>query len=368
MDTSTQIICNLSSDTPEFRLISHIIVSLADYHWLADISGRICAGSRSAENLAKVGSQLPVLSGDQLQISLAELIGDASAGREDVKLFGLELEIEGKSQIADLQIAALPAKLDGKELFLVTIKPYKFAKEQIDENMHNGKLIGMTGLAARIAHEINNPLDGSIRYINLALRRLNRDVESASPEKLVEYLGSARDALGKINDILADLSHFAKNGQSKIEKVSINDLIDQAIQTFSARIKAEHINIVTMLSDELPAAGGTKLYQVFCNLLKNAIDAIVEKRKSDPAANGVITVTSQMKDGVVKVIFEDTGVGLPADKRYLFDPFYTTKPPEKGTGLGLAISKEIVEQYSGQIRAENGKSGGAKFIITLRLI
>ncbi len=366
MGTSTQKIYELSSETPEYRLILHILALLDDYHWLADITGRILAASSLAGGLTKVDGQLPALSGEQVQINLAELVSDVAVGGEDVKLFGLELEIDGKLQIADLQIANLPAKLDGKELFFVTVRVHRFAKEQADENLRNGKFIGMTGLAARIAHEINNPLDGSIRYINLALRRLNDDIESASPEKLAEYLGSAKDALGKINEILTDLSSFAKNGQSKSERVSVNELIEQAVQTFSAHIKAERINVVTMLSDEIAPAGGTKLYQVFCNLLKNAIDAIAEKRKVDPAANGVITITSQMKNGMVDVIFEDTGVGLPAEREYLFDPFYTTKPPEKGTGLGLAISREIVEQYNGDIRAEDGKSGGAKLIITLR--
>ncbi len=388
MRTSTDTICKLSGDTPAFYVIEKIVRMLPDYHWLADITGVILAVSESAERIAQKGNKLPILSGQQIQICLCELLYDIpidNAGRgdksendndndaddsNDIKLFGLELEIEGGMKLADLRISVLPATFEGKRLFFVSLNPYEMAQEQVDRTSNNRRLDGMTDLAARIAHEINNPLDGSIRFINLALRRLTNDINEASPEKLTEYLSSARNALGKINDILADLSQFAKAGQAKIENISINELITQAIQTFSARLKSENINVITMLSDELPICGGTKLYQVFCNLLKNAIDAIIEKRRKDSACNSVITITSNRIGERVEIIFEDTGIGLPDEKerRYLFDPFYTTKPPEQGMGLGLAISREIIEQYGGKIIAENRSSGGARFVITLKAI
>lgn len=377
MKTSTPTICNLAQNTPEFRLINNIIEALPNYHWLADITGRVWAKSPSAKRITKKTNILPTLSGYQFQIHLTELLHDIptydvknekhriSEKDASVKLLGLELELEGETKIADLQISALPAVIENKHLFLISITPYKSDNAQT-ETKNKQRIDGMTDLAAKIAHEINNPLDGSIRFINLALRRLTEDINEASPEKLTEYLSSARNALGKINDILSDLSNFAKCGQAKIENISINDLINQAIQTFSAQLKAENINVITMLSDDIPDTGGTKLYQVFCNLLKNAIDAINEKRKKDQASNAVITITSQFKNNTITITFEDTGIGLPKQKQYLFDPFYTTKTHENGMGLGLAICKEIIEQYGGTITAENRKAGGAKFIITLK--
>lgn len=339
-------------------LLRKVFPHLPGLLWLCDNNGKILISNESAGKSG--GSCLPVLRGPEIRIDLAEILSSAGQSDSPIELIGLALEnTQGDVQLADVRIVPLP------DLFLITVVFYEPPRDVALQDAENGKLSGMTNLAAKIAHELNNPLDGSIRFVNLALRRLKA---GSSEDKVNEYLSSAKDALGKINDVLSDLTSFARNGQSSIENLSINDMVEQAIRTLSARAKAEQVNFVTVFDDAIPSAGGTKMYQVFCNLLKNAIDAIAERRKKHPQTDSSVTITTEQGMGRVKITIEDSGVGLPADSQYLFDPFYSTKPAGKGTGLGLAISKEIVGQYNGIIRAEDAKSGGARFIIELPIM
>src|SRR5262249_4214313 len=104
-------------------------------------------------------------------------------------------------------------------------------------------------------------------------------------------------------------------------------------------------------------ARGSSLFQVFCNLVKNAIEAM--------PGGGRLTIKTRLAGDEMIITFEDTGVGLPSEAARIFEPFFTTKPPGQGTGLGLAVCKEIVERYGGQIHAEAGEGAGAVFVVRL---
>ncbi len=337
-------------------------------NWLTDRQGRVLVCNTPARHVSSSESRLPVLEGCEVQIDLRELVFSARDEGKPVELRGLEIECMCLETRHLTQVRVVPLEFPGDRptLFWVNLTCYQHPQELAIQNAENEKLQSMTGLAAKIAHELNNPLDGSMRYINLALRRLQHGGEVLeSPQKVTEYLSSAREALGKINGILSDLVKFARSGQAQIETISINDLIEQAVRTLTARASMASVSIVTMLAEDLPPAGGTRMYQVFCNLLKNAIDAVEERRRKEPEASAMVTISTRAEDRLVRIIFEDTGIGLPADRKFLFDPFFTTKPAGQGTGLGLAVSREIVHEYGGKIQAEDAKNGGARFVIEL---
>ena len=203
-----------------------------------------------------------------------------------------------------------------------------------------------------------------MRYISLALRRLEQTPDDGTA-KIEEYLGSAQDALGKIQQILSDLAKFARSGQSSIGNISVNELVEQAVKTMLLRAESRRIQIVTALSDRLPEAGGPRLYQVFCNLIKNAIDAIDERRRRDPDCPSIINIRTSVEGGCVRVSVEDTGCGLPENPQRIFEPFYSTKGDRGGAGLGLAIAREIVEEQGGSLSAGPGRDAGAKFVVEL---
>lgn len=209
-------------------------------------------------------------------------------------------------------------------------------------------------LVARVAHELNNPLDGILRYINLAIRMIGDD----APEKVVNYLHQSRKGLMRMVQITGELLTYARGDHGQNDEVPINRVVEEAVRSMYDRAAESGIVITAGYRDEhMPTVAGAKLYQVCCNLIKNAIDAMPD--------GGMLTINTGVVDGVVVLRFEDTGVGLPDNTDRIFEPFYTTKDPDDGTGLGLAICREYVEGLGGTITASHGADGGAVFSIQI---
>jgi signal transduction histidine kinase len=208
-------------------------------------------------------------------------------------------------------------------------------------------------LAARVAHELNNPLDGILRYLNLAIRA----VELHNPAKVPEYLTQARGGLMRMADIIRELASFSRGSWTTFDHTDINAMVEEAVKVMSEKALAGGVSFVCNYSEGMPAARGSNLFQVFCNLVKNAIDAM--------PAGGTLTISTQIVEREVLVRFADTGIGLPDEIERIFEPFFTTKEAGKGTGLGLAICKDIVEKYNGKIVAERRPTGGSSFTVRL---
>jgi two-component system NtrC family sensor kinase len=216
------------------------------------------------------------------------------------------------------------------------------------------RLTSLGKLAARVAHELNNPLDGILRYINLAIRVAG----DPSPTRLNSYLSESRSGLMRMIRIIGDLLEFSRSSDSAFEDASVNDLIEQAIKACSAAADANRVIVsADFQSEQMPRLRGSRLYQVFCNLIRNAIDAMPD--------GGRLSITSGLMADSVIVRVADTGVGLPEPVEKIFEPFYTTKQPGKGTGLGLAICKEFVEDMGGSVTGANAGAGGAVFTVRI---
>ena len=105
---------------------------------------------------------------------------------------------------------------------------------------------------------------------------------------------------------------------------------------------------------------GQELQQVVINLVTNAEHAI---RGRQPA---IIQMSTQAREGWVRLVVEDSGPGVPRDIRHrIFDPFFTTKGPDEGTGLGLAICQRVVNEVGGKLWLEDSALGGARFVVEL---
>jgi len=210
-------------------------------------------------------------------------------------------------------------------------------------------------LAARVAHELNNPLDGILRYLNLAIRAS----EAGTTDRLGGYLRQARDGLTRMANILHELVDFSRGSRSSFDEADVNSIVEDAVKVMSDAAGRSDVSIICTLDSDMPALSGTNFFQVFCNLIKNAVDAMPE--------GGVLTITTKQRAQEAVIRFEDTGVGLPEDIERIFEPFFTTKPPGKGTGLGLAISREIIEKYGGRILARPADKQGTVFEVSIPL-
>ena len=217
------------------------------------------------------------------------------------------------------------------------------------------KLASLGKLASKVAHELNNPMDGILRYINLATRL----VEQENLKKPKEYLAHCREGLMRMVQTISELLEFSRSTYSPLEYLKIEQIIEDALRMMDTKAESLNIRIIRNYASGLPRIRSGNLFQVFCNLAKNAFDAMPD--------GGELKISTRMENGnTIIVEFRDTGTGFPLEHTAsIFEPFFTTKEKGKGTGLGLAICRDIVESYHGRITAENAPGGGSVFTVYL---
>jgi len=217
------------------------------------------------------------------------------------------------------------------------------------------RLAAVGRLASKVAHELNNPMDGILRYVNLAIRI----VEQEKLDKPREYLTQCRRGLMRMVQIISELLEFSRSARGSLEYVMVEQLIEDAVKTMESTAEKLDVRIVRRYGGDMPAVRCGNLFQVFCNLTKNALDAM--------PAGGELAITTRLEgEETIAVEFHDTGGGFDPDNAdALFEPFFTTKGRGKGTGLGLAICRDILDNCRGRISARNAPEGGSVFTVHL---
>ncbi len=217
----------------------------------------------------------------------------------------------------------------------------------------NERLTSIGTLAAGIAHEVNNPLASVVMTAQLLRRRhLGQEVD----EMLDDLIEDAR----RCGRIVRNVQRFARQEPSERRLLDLNTVVRAAEELCRTELRHNGVRTALELAEDLPPIAGdpTELEQVIINLITNAAHA------SD--SGKTVCVRSSARDGEVRLIVQDEGVGMPPDvKRHAFDPFYTTRVREGGTGLGLSIAHGIVEDHGGAIDIETAVGRGTT--ITIRL-
>ncbi len=228
--------------------------------------------------------------------------------------------------------------------------------EQFQKQLYQAERLASVGrLAAGAAHEINNPLTTITAHAHLLLR----SVEGEKPKKSLETI---KDQAARISKIISDLMGVARPAKPQIEPTDVNAVIEHTLGTLEHRFQVAGLELKTNLQKDLPliTADSKQLEQVFLNLALNAIQAM--------SKGGILTVEASLvgQGDRVRIAFQDTGRGIPADKIPLvFEPFYTTKEEGEGSGLGLAISHSIVEAHGGGMEVSSRPGEGTTFILFL---
>ncbi len=213
-------------------------------------------------------------------------------------------------------------------------------------------------LAANLVHEINNPLDGVIRYNNMAIYLL----EQADPKSVTkEYLTEVKKGLSRIANItksLIDFSQLVNSKHSDIKEIAeVNTLLDDALLSLKDKIHPG-ITVTKHYARNKFQVRDIGLSRVFVNIIKNAVEAMPEK--------GTLDISTSLNDSNLEICFKDSGPGIPSDIQHsIFEPFFTTKGKEQGMGLGLAICKEIVDRYDGKINVASCFGRGSEFRIEI---
>jgi signal transduction histidine kinase len=216
------------------------------------------------------------------------------------------------------------------------------------------KLATIGRLSAGVVHEINNPLDGIIRFTNMLLELQDND---SLPK---DYLLEIKSGLSKIESVTRSLLQFSHHvnpkGTAIRNYVDVAKLVEEALIGCEARFRHD-INVRRNISlhRRLLDMG---LSQVFSSVIQNAFDAM--------PGGGTLDIEAAVEGPMVKIGFRDSGSGIPDGfKERIFEPFYTDKNTSERPGLGLSKCREIIERYNGTIRVESVPGSGSVFTIAV---
>ena len=243
-------------------------------------------------------------------------------------------------------------KLSDGSCVLVLVEEVS-SRISMERRLAAGERLAATGsVAAKVAHELNNPLDGVLRYLGLAERH-------SGPEA-AGYLSAAREGLMRMAQIIRGLLDRGRPWQNAGERTSVHRLLDEAVGVMQPRAHSLGVTVICDFDDRAQGLVEGSVFQVFCNIIKNALDAMPD--------GGLLKISLSAAPKGCEVVFADNGCGMSAEQaERIFDPFYTTKPPGEGSGLGLTLCREILQHLGGSIRAEGGGGGGAVFRVQLPL-
>ena len=232
------------------------------------------------------------------------------------------------------------------------------ARELRAELIQSEKLAGIGTLAAGVAHEISSPLFGVLGLAEAIVDEQDLATIHGHASEIISYSKAIRA-------IVQDLSGYSRSTEADgSEPVDLRRALADALRLVERAGPGRKVPVQIDLAEGLVVMGRpTELQQVFVNLLKNAIEAVVERHGTD---GGRVRVEGGRREEAVWVRVIDNGIGIAADRlSYVFDPFYTTKPAGKGTGLGLNVVYRIVTRHKGQIAVESRVGEGTT--LTLKL-
>lgn len=242
-------------------------------------------------------------------------------------------------------------------------------QETISQLRQSQKLEAVGLMAGGIAHDFNNLLTAINGNVNLAIGSIGDRV--GGPE-MIERLRLAATAGDRAAGVVRKLLAFSRKEELQLRDEDINALVRETVgiveHTFGPKI-----NIVSQLTDERFGimADGTQIQQVLMNLCINAKDALNDQGGSITLTTGQHVISEsggsgRAADDYVFIRVVDTGEGIPKDKLpRIFEPFYTTKAPNKGSGLGLAMCYGIITQHGGWIECDSTVGEGTTFTLYL---
>ncbi|MEN8693139.1 MAG: PAS domain S-box protein, partial [Desulfobacterales bacterium] len=231
--------------------------------------------------------------------------------------------------------------------------------------MRAEQLAALGELAAGVAHEINNPINGIINYAQILV---NKSKKGDQVHEIAACLIKEGDRIARI---VEGLLSFTRRRHEDKTVISTQEILSDSMALTAAQLRKDNITVKTDLPDNSlhVLAQSHEIEQVFVNIISNARHALNEKFP-DPHEDKILEVAAETTNShgrpCVRVIFKDNGSGIPAaviDK--VMNPFFSTKTEGKRTGLGLSISHSIVEEHGGSLSLESEEGRYTKVMVEL---
>jgi two-component system, NtrC family, sensor kinase len=226
-------------------------------------------------------------------------------------------------------------------------------QETQQQLIQSERLAAVGQVAARVAHEVNNPL----AIIKTAIGVINRRHREHNPA--AEHLQMIEEEIDRIARIIDELREFSRPAPAR-EVVHVNHIIQSLEGLVESNLHERRIVLRIVLEPHVPPVciAADQLKQVILNMVRNAIDAMPQ--------GGELAIRTARKGTFVELSITDTGSGIaPEHRGRLFDPFFTTKGKERGMGLGLSVSFDIIREANGRIEVESVVGKGSTFRVSL---
>ena len=301
--------------------------------------------------------------------------------------------IRKDGQPVSVEVHAKKFEFKGQQAVLYMLRDIGERKKIQEMMIQTEKIMSVGGLAAGMAHEINNPLAGIIQTAQVMKNRLGNplpanlktaetlglkfdDIKCYLEKRgMVDMLDSLLDAGKRAAEIVSNMLAFSRKSTSQFSREDIQSLMDKTLEiagsdyNLQKKFDFKKITIHKDYAPNLPsiACKAGELQQVFFNILSNGAQAMMSMSSPHEVPSFFLGINAE--EGNIKIDIRDTGTGIDPDvQQRIFEPFYTTKPPGKGTGLGLYVSQMIIKNnHQGSLTIDSTPGKGTCFTILLPL-
>ena len=382
------ILRSLLGDAAELRALERQLALIAAFALAAALGIGFIVSRSITRPLTRLASAAHDLGGGNYDFRLPAPAGSSEiedltrafeAMRQSLKGRVEELHrlTEHLEQMVGDRTAALERALAENRTLLETLRQWNDVLERkVEERgrelaeaqtllIRQDRMAAIGRLAAGVAHEINNPLGILAGFAEGLLDRSHDPTLAAEPafSDFPEYLRLIGQEVDRLKSIVQRFLHFARSRTPQKQLIDVNSAAQQVLELLGNQARRESKDLSGDLSTESlwVEADPEQLKQVVLNLALNGLDAVDR--------GGWVRITTRARAEAAEISVCDNGGGIAEELRdRVFEPFFSTKPPEKGTGLGLALCHDLVRENGGEIELKESTEGaGTEFVIRLPL-
>jgi len=377
------------------KYIANIIDSMPSILVGVDALCRVTQWNKTAVQQTEISAS--DAKGQGIDAVLPQMIGRTEYITESIQSRKIKHEQKIRMKIKNsnsfFDITVYPLIEDGVDGAVIRLDDVT-AKVHLEEMMiQSEKMLSVGGLAAGMAHEINNPLGGMMQTAHVMENRIGKNLNMPANIRAAEEAGTTMESIklfmekrgiprmiNSINDsgkrvaeIIENMLTFSRKSDGQTTTGFIDVLIDRTLELaysdydFKKQYDFKRVSIVKNFDIELPEVPceGAKIQQVLLNILRNGAQAMQSSHTENPEF--VITTRNDIKRKMVCIEIKDNGPGMDeSTRKRVFEPFFTTKEVGVGTGLGLSVSYFIItENHNGELEVVSTPGDGALFIIRL---
>jgi len=300
-------------------------------------------------------------------------------------------------QIRHFDIVVYPLKNTTAPSAVVRIDDITDKYHMEEAIVQSEKVMSLGGMAAGMAHEINNPISAIVQNVQNIQRRIDPNLELNQSQakdsdinleqlnhylrerKIISFLSNISQSGLRASKLVSNMLQFSRGNDLSLQPCLIIEVLEKAI---NIAITDDHLhdfkdNFELNFDQDFKAPDSvvngvfTELEQVLLNLIKNAAYAINERKLTlNDLDEGVINIHQFVRGNTCVITVSDNGIGMNAQTRkHIFEPFFTTKEVGTGTGLGLSVSYFIISSHhKGQMQVESEFGSGTVFEVSLPLL